>query len=1164
MAGRGRAKTEALSVDGETVRLPAWVTLVTAGIVCSVALGFANPATRAVYAQPLIVAGIVTAWLRVRKMDEPHRRAWTLFTAGGTLIFLAALARVGHGALIGIADPVPSPADAIFVSGYIAFILGALDFLRRRSDAVRDWDSWLDALIVTAAVAVTLWVFLLEPYAGDNTVAAAERATNIVFPFVSLTLLAVTVRVVQAPGRRPLPYYLFGGAVGLFFASDILATIELATGFGTDMALILTPGIYGLFLATIYHPDMEQLTATPIDREPPLGFGRLALLAVAQLIPPVVLTLSLADAVATSRPVLLIATFSITTLVLWRLAMLVRGRDAMIRRGDILRLTSERLSVATTLRDIGFIGVEATWSVCVEGLVLGSALVEERHGGFVSAAKWGSLRILDDEGVVTAGLDLTHPDLRRRGVYTFVHEGRFVSLLRVLEEPTALLIVESSRAPVRHDRQSLVTLAREIGFAHLGVRLIEQRTARRYEALVENSADIVAVIDNQGRLVYVSPAVETALGVDRRDLLERRFVDLAGDTDRRALQSAIGSVLDGGQQDLVTELQLTGANGGRRWFELRVVDRREEPDIEGLVINARDITAKREAQAKLRQSEARFKALVQHSSDLVAVLDDEGKFIYVSPSSLPLLGVAADDMLGESALEFIDPLHREQVAERVTNEVTGSRVPQHIELQAVSVDGHPLILDATITDLRHDPAVGGIVVNARDITVSHKLESDLRFAAYHDSLTGLPNRLLLMKKIEETRQDDTIAGIALLFIDLDDFKTINDGLGHSVGDEVLNLVASRLRTVLRLRDTAARLGGDEFAILLTECYSDDDVLALAGRVLGAITEPIDLADRELHITASIGVSVAWGDRPSSTTMLRDADAAMYKAKQGGKNRAELFESSLQETAIERLELSTDLRSAIETGELFLLYQPIVNLDSEEIVGLEALVRWQHPTRGVLSPGTFIELAEQTGLIVPLGRWVLQEACRQMADWDAAGIVSPVMSVNLSARQLGDSQLIEDIVDSLTIHGIAADRLCIEVTESLLIDETELTMQRLKDIHTVGVSLAVDDFGTGYSSLSYLRRYPFDRLKIDRAFVQALGEGSSRERDIEIVRAIVDLASRLEVDVVAEGIETDTEWRLLQSLGCGLGQGFYFSMPIRPEAVAPQLPTVRPPLRVVQA
>ena len=1058
-----------------------------------------------------------------------------------------------HGTIVGVDQPLPSPADLFFVAGYICFTLGALEFLRRRSGAVRDWDSWLDAGILSAAAGVTIWVILLEPYANDQSVAMAERTANVAYSILSLFVLAVAVRVVQAPGRRPLPYYLFGGAVALFFVSDLLSTMQYAVGIQAGLEIALTPGIYGLFLATIYHPEMQQLTATPVDREPPLGFGRLTLLGIAQLIPPVILTLSLTNAVQSSQVVLLISTFTITILVLWRLTLLVRGRDAMIQRGDVLRHTSERLSVAASLRDISAIGVESTRQVCTTGLVYGSTLVVQDRDGFGVTARWGSITVVDDSSRVIPKVDLTHTDLRRRGILTFAHNQRFVSVLSVLDDPVTLLMVESTRMPVRHDRQSLVTLAREIGFAQLGLRMVEQQAALRYEALVENSADIVAVLDQDGRVKYVSPVITTALGLSLDDVLGRPFVELAVDEDQPPLAASIASLMQNTSDHVTTEARLRRPNGATPWFEMDIVDRRRDAALEGLVINARDISERRSAETALRQSEARFKALVQHSSDLVAVLDDVGRFIYVSPSSMGLLGVPADELIGMSALEFIAPEQRNVVTIRIAGDVAGKGVPQHMELQALSVDGHPLILDATLTDLSHDPAVGGMVINARDITVSHKLESDLRFAAYHDSLTGLANRLLLMKKIEETRQDDTIAGIALLFIDLDDFKTINDGLGHAAGDEVLNLVASRLRGVLRLRDTAARLGGDEFAVLLTECYSDDDVTALANRVLTAISEPIDLADRELHISASIGISVAWGDRPSPTTMLRDADAAMYKAKQAGKNRAELFESSLQETAMDRLELSTDLRSAIDTGELFLLYQPIMDLETEDILGLEALVRWEHPTRGTLGPGVFIELAEQTGLIVPLGRWVLREACRQMAEWDAAGIPAPDMSVNLSARQLSDANLISDLTDALTSYTIQPDRMCIEVTESLLIDETEFTMERLRQIHDVGVSLAVDDFGTGYSSLSYLRRYPFDRLKIDRAFVQAMGDGSSsRERDIEIVRAIIDLATRLDVDVVAEGIETETEWHLLQNLGCGLGQGFYFSRPVPPTEIAPKL------------
>ncbi len=878
------------------------------------------------------------------------------------------------------------------------------------------------------------------------------------------------------------------------------------------------------------------------------------LLAVAQAIPPILLTMEVVGAVDSSGSVLLAATSIITGLVLIRLAMLVRGRDAMLQRGDDLRISGERLSMATSIRDIGFIGVESTRAVCTAGLVFGSSLVERTKCGLETRARWGSTTALDSEDAV-ARLDFDHPDLKRRGIHTIPAAGRYLSILNVLDDPPLALLIETGRAPIRHDRQSLVALAREIGFAHLGVRLVEQRTTRRYEALVENSSDIVGVLNTDGRIVYVSPAVERALGIEPDVLLDESFISLVNEDDQSTVAAALATLIEGHDKELVTEARLETASDRTGWFELSMADRRSATDIDGVVINARDITERRQAEAQLTKSEARFKALVQHSSDLVAVLDEVGRFIYVSPSSHPLLGVAAEQLIGQPAIDYIAPEQRNAVSVRIASEVNGKGVPQHMELQAVSVDGHPLILDATITDLSHDPAVGGVVINARDITVSHKLESDLRFAAYHDSLTGLANRLLLMKKIEETRLDDTIAGIALLFIDLDDFKTINDGLGHAVGDEVLNLVASRLRSVLRLRDTAARLGGDEFAVLLTECYSDDDVTALAGRVLAAIREPIELADREVHMTASVGISVAWGERPSPTTMLRDADSAMYKAKQAGKDRAELFESSLQETAMERLELSTDLRSAIETEELFLLYQPIVDLDTEELVGLEALVRWEHPTRGTLGPAVFIELAEQTGLIVPLGRWVLREACRQLSAWDAAGLTPPKMSVNVSARQLGDPEIIADILTSLSDHDLTPDRLCIEVTESLLIDETEFTMKRLRDINMIGVALAVDDFGTGYSSLSYLRRYPFDRLKIDRAFVQALGEGASRERDLEIVRAIVDLASRLDVDVVAEGIETATEWQILRSLGCELGQGFHFSRPVPPEDIAPLLASV---------
>ena len=1122
------------------------------GSAASLILVLIDPTARHVIAQPLILVGLGISWIRIRQMQPPHKRAWQYFAAGGSLMFIGGAVRVVHSTVAQVDRPLPSPADALYYAGYIAFILGALELLRRRSDAAKDIDAWLDALIVVGAIGICAWAVGLEAYALDDTIAIGERVVNLGYSALALTLVAASVRLVHAPGNRPASYYFIGVSMALFVTSDLLTTAEYIAGVERGFGLILTIPIWTFFLATLYHPTMESLTDTPPDYEPRLGVGRFVLLGVAQLIPPVFLALQVTQIASLSRTFLVTAAFVMTALVLARMTLLIRSRDSLLDRGEALRDIAERLSVEADLAEIYAIGVTGVRSVCDAGKVAGASIVERRDARMhlMAAAGPGWPAMLGEIGRWADNEQHNMGGSTSVQMHTF--EGTRHAVAVVQEQPLTLLVVRTSDLLDRHDRQSLLALAREVGFAHRGVRLIEQRAQRRYEALVENSSDIVAVLDESMRITYISPAVRAALGIDPRSVFGDEFGVLVADPSQSHLSGSIETITSGRDDELTLDLQLVETGGSLKWFELHIADRRDDPDIGGIAINARDISERRAADEALRQNEARFKALVQHSSDLVAVLDEVGRFIYVSPSSLTLLGVDSEKLIGQPAIDYIAPEQRNAVTIRILSEVDGTGIPQHMELHAVSADGHPVILDATITDLSHDPAVGGVVINARDITVSHKLESDLRFAAYHDSLTGLANRLLLMKKIEETRQDDTIAGIALLFVDLDDFKTINDGLGHAVGDEVLNLVASRLRGVLRLRDTAARLGGDEFAVLLTECYSDDDVTALADRVLAAICEPIELADRELHVSASIGISVAWGERPSPTTMLRDADAAMYKAKQAGKNRAELFESSLQETAMERLELSTDLRSAIETGELFLVYQPIVDLETQAIVGLEALVRWEHPTRGTLGPGMFIELAEQTGLIVPLGRWVLREACRQVAAWDAAGLAPPNMSVNLSARQLGDPQLISDIIGSLSDHALTPDRLCIEVTESLLIDETEFTMERLRDIHTVGVALAVDDFGTGYSSLSYLRRYPFDRLKIDMAFVQALGEGASRERDIEIVRAIVDLASRLDVDVVAEGIETETEWQVLTSLGCGLGQGFFFSRPVPPEEIAPQL------------
>jgi diguanylate cyclase (GGDEF)-like protein/PAS domain S-box-containing protein len=1138
------------AADGASVKPPMWVVLLVGGLASSVAV-IAMPADyRPAFSAVFVAIGLVLGWVRVAQLPVTTRRPGVWFCTGGTVMYVAALVRFVHGLLVNQEGPLPSPADALYLMGYASFAYGAFQFLRARSKRP-DRDGWLDALIVSVAFVVLEWTIVILPYLQNTDVPWMARTLNAVYSLLSVLLLTITFRVIHAPGRRDAAYYFLGMAVFMFLLSDFLGTAEYAYGWETDIGLLFTLPTYTMFVAAMYHPTVVRLTESPEDQIPQLSLVRAASLAAASIVPSIALLIGVERDGGSNATALIGCSFAMAVLVTYRLYQLGQAREIMAQRSERLRRAGELLIAASSDDQVYGALVDATQDLTATSIVrveiakdLGEPTERSVHSWPESIPRPKATSALSSAQLPGGGIETVFSG----GVHSFA-----VPLGPLGSTDTCLVVYGDVLD--EYEREALRSLGREAFQAQRAIAATSlsarEATERRMEALIRNSSDIFVVVsDFSMRVTFVSPAIKSVLGWEPDALVDHPLTELINEEELGLVESAVRSASTDAQ---VIEFRLRSAHGEWHWFDGTVTDQRSDALVSGLVINARESSERRRAEAKLRQSEARFKALVQHSSDLVAVLDDVGRFIYVSPSSLGLLGVPSEELIGLSALEFVAPEQRNAVTIHLAGDVTGKGVPQHMELQALSVDGHPLILDATITDLSHDPAVGGVVINARDITVSHKLESDLRFAAYHDSLTGLANRLLLMKKIEETRQDESIAGIALLFIDLDDFKTINDGLGHAAGDEVLNLVASRLRGVLRLRDTAARLGGDEFAVLLTECYSDDDVTALAGRVLAAISEPIELTDREIHISASIGISVAWGDRPSPTTMLRDADAAMYKAKQGGKNRAELFESSLQETAMERLELSTDLRSAIDTGELFLLYQPIVDLENEAICGLEALVRWEHPTRGTLGPGVFIELAEQTGLIVPLGRWVLREALRQMAEWDAAGLTSPNMSVNLSARQLGDPDLISDITDALTSYSISPQRLCIEVTESLLIDETELTMERLRAIHDVGASLAVDDFGTGYSSLSYLRRYPFDRLKIDRAFVQAMGDGSSsRERDIEIVRAIIDLATRLDVDVVAEGIETDTEWHLLQSLGCGLGQGFYFSRPVPPAEIAPKL------------
>jgi len=435
-----------------------------------------------------------------------------------------------------------------------------------------------------------------------------------------------------------------------------------------------------------------------------------------------------------------------------------------------------------------------------------------------------------------------------------------------------------------------------------------------------------------------------------------------------------------------------------------------------------------------------------------------------------------------------------------------------------------------------------------DVTARKRAEEQLLHDALHDGLTGLANRTLFLDRLKQAVADlqrDTGAGFALLFLDLDRFKTVNDSLGHSVGDALLVAIASRLETLMRPTDTVARLGGDEFALLARDCQASADAAHIAERLQARLAEPFLLEGHEVFVSASIGIALP-GDRGASAdSLLRDADLAMYRAKASGRGRYEVFDLELHRAAVQLLRLETELRRAVAARDFVMHYQPIVRLDRGTIVGFEALTRWQHPERGLVAPEHFIALAEETGLVVPLGWLVLEEACRQACDWQRRFPADPpyFMSVNVSGKLFAQEGAVEQLLAILESSGLPAESLRLEVTESVVLDHGEVVMERLRQLRAFGVELAIDDFGTGYSSLSYLQRFRYDSLKIDRSFVGGLEADDS----LAIVETILSLASHLGIGVVAEGVETAAQLERLRGLGCPLGQGFWFARPLAADA-----------------
>jgi diguanylate cyclase (GGDEF)-like protein/PAS domain S-box-containing protein len=545
------------------------------------------------------------------------------------------------------------------------------------------------------------------------------------------------------------------------------------------------------------------------------------------------------------------------------------------------------------------------------------------------------------------------------------------------------------------------------------------------------------------------------------------------------------------------------------------------------------------ASRALRESEERYHRLVELSPDAILV-HAGGEIVFVNGAGVKLLGADTEaQIVGRPINEFVRHDRQEGVGRRLCGAAGGAGDGAFLEEKLVRSDGTEVCVEAAAVPFvyRDRPAVQ---VVARDISRRKEMEERLLHDAFHDALTGLPNRALFMDHlrlaVERAKRPKKRYLFAVLFLDLDRFKVINDSLGHTMGDQVLVATAARIQQCLRHLDTVARFGGDEFAVLLDGVEGVNDTIRVAQRLQRELTTPINVGGHEVFTSVSIGIALSNTGYERPEDVLRDADTAMYRAKAAGKSRYEIFDTGMHSRAVALLKLETDLRRAVEREEFVVHYQPIVSLFDDSIQGFEALVRWRHPERGLVTPSEFIPVSEETGLIIPLGRWVLREACRQMHQLQAASSAPrPLsLSVNLSGKQFMQPDLVGQVKQILAETDFDPHRLHLEITESSVIENTETVTEMLLQLRALGIRLSMDDFGTGYSSLSYLHRFPIHTLKIDRSFVSG-GDGEN-----EIVRTIIMLARNMGMDIVAEGVETKEQLAYLKELKCEYGQGFLFS------------------------
>ncbi len=657
--------------------------------------------------------------------------------------------------------------------------------------------------------------------------------------------------------------------------------------------------------------------------------------------------------------------------------------------------------------------------------------------------------------------------------------------------------------------------------------------------LADNVPALIAYYsDDDQRCEFANAAYAQAYGRDQTSIIGKTLVEIIGETAFGAIEPYIAQVMQG--QSASYERPLVFPNGAPGVIEVTLVPHFDGGGkTRGAFVLINDITKYRASEQALRDSEERLRKFSDATSEGIVFID-KGIIVDSNEAAARMIRLPVDKLIGRSNLDFIAP----ESIEAVVNNIRAG-FERAYEATLVRADGTRFAAELVGKDIVSSGKTMRMTA-IRDISDRKQAEARIQFLAHHDILTHLPNRALLMDRLQvlltSARRQSSLVGI--LFIDLDNFKTINDSLGHFAGDELLKRVAGRLQGCLRGADMVGRLGGDEFVVVVTDLATAEDIAPVAEKIAEAISEPFSLEEQILSISGSIGISVFPKDGETPDTLIRNADAAMYLAKDRGRSNFQFFMPSLNKSAFQALAMESGIRKAIKQVEFLLHYQPEVMAKTGVVSTVEALIRWMHPELGLLGPDQFISVAEHRGLIMPIGRWVINEAIRQARAWADDGITVPI-AVNLSAVQFKQKDLVEDIAARLREHGVSGEMLELELTESLFMEDVNATSRTLHQLKDLGISLAVDDFGTGYSSLSYLKRYPIDKIKIDRSFIRDVPVDPD---DVAITLAIISLATSLGLKVVAEGVETRTQLAFLEDNHCDYIQGFLVSQPLDPQTM----------------